>query len=523
MSYARYAGHGPVAQKARDADAACTVRAALVGVRRFSGLVATSIAYLIRGRSGRPARGSAAPSRPGRRGLRGHKSGNSASSYRRESAAPKTVFAYSPGGGVMRRDLAALNLHGELLLDVVVEHMYNAMVVTDADFDGGPFIQRCNPAFCAMTGYTEQELIGQSPRILQGPATDRKVIDELTRKIRAGEYFEGSTSNYRKDGSVYAVRWNITAVRDAAGAVVGYVSIQQDITARVAAERERSLLAEALNAATEPVMVIDKDFIIVFANTAVGLEFGRPVEALVGRSVFQLAPRNSAGLAEAQIRRVLAEGGAYHGVVSFELATDQRLHVDLSISSLGGKHESDGHYVAIAPNITHLVEQQMALEELANIDALTGLLNRRAGQLALEDELQKAARSGAPISVGMGDIDHFKRINDRLGHAVGDDVLRSVAASLRGGTRSNDLAMRWGGEEFLILLPNTPLGGALPVVERVRNLVATTPQVAADQVTISFGVGQWLPGESVTSLLGRIDAAMYAAKFGGRNRVVAAP
>jgi hypothetical protein len=89
--------------------------------------------------------------------------------------------------------------------------------------------------------------------------------------------------------------------------------------------------------------------------------------------------------------------------------------------------------------------------------------------------------------------------------------------------RSDDLAIRWGGEEFLILLPNTPLDDAVPLAERVRNLVATTPQVASDPVTISFGVGQWRPGESVAAFVERIDAAKYAAKSGGRNRVVASP
>lgn len=420
----------------------------------------------------------------------------------------------------MTREAAGLNLHGEAVLDAAFEHLYNAMVITDADFDGGPFIQRCNPAFCAMTGYTEEELIGRSPRILQGPDTDRKVIDELKRKIRGGEFFEGSTINYRKDGSSYVVQWNISPVRDADGAIVAYISIQQDITARLAAERERSLLVEALNAATDPVIVMDNNFVIVFASNAFGHEVGRPVDDLLGRSAFELRPRTAEGLAEPQIRRVLAEGSAYHGVVSFEPATGERVHVDLSISSLIGHHDANGHYVAIAPNITHLVEQQLALQEMANIDALTGLLNRRSGQVALEIELQKAAESGAPMSVAMGDIDHFKRINDRLGHAVGDDVLRSVAASLREGLRTHDVAIRWGGEEFLILLPNTPLDDAERLAERVRNLVATAPRVTSTPVTISFGVGQWRSGESLAAFVERIDAAMYEAKSAGRNRVV---
>lgn len=423
----------------------------------------------------------------------------------------------------MRPESAGTSLHGGAVLEAAFEHLYNAMLITDADFAGGPFIQRCNPAFCAMTGYTEEELIGQSPRILQGPDTDRKVIDQLTRKIRAGDFFEGSTINYRKDGGAYVVQWNISPVRDAEGTIVAYVSIQQDITARFAAERERSLLAEALNAATDPVIVMDKDFLIVFANNAFGREVGRPVEDLLGRSAFQLRPQTPEGLAEPHIRQVLAEGNPYRGVVSFDLATGKRLHIDLSISSLVGYHDPNGHYVAIAPNITHMVEHQMALQEMANVDALTGLLNRRSGQVALEIELQQADGSGAPMSVAMGDIDHFKEINDRLGHAVGDDVLRSVAASLRGGMRGTDFAIRWGGEEFLVLLPKTPLEDAVPLTEGIRNLVATTPQVASDPVTISFGVGQWRPGESTAAFVERIDAAMYAAKSGGRNRVVSSP
>lgn len=129
-------------------------------------------------------------------------------------------------------------------LEAAFEHLYNAVVVTDADFDGGPFIARCNPAFCAMTGYSEQELIGQSPRILQGTDTDREVIDRLSRQIRAGEFFEGSTINYRKDGAPYVVQWNISPVRDADGVIVAYISIQQDITALMEARERNRILGQ---------------------------------------------------------------------------------------------------------------------------------------------------------------------------------------------------------------------------------------------------------------------------------------
>ena len=321
----------------------------------------------------------------------------------------------------------------------------------------------------------------------------------------------------------YVVQWNISPVRDADGTIVAYISIQQDITARFAAERERSLLAEALNAATDPVIVMDKDFIIVFANNAFGDEVGRPVKDLLGRSAFELSPRTAEGLAEPQIRRVLAEGSPYHGVVSFELATGKRLHVDLSISSLIGYHDPNGHYVAIAPNITHLVEQQMALQEMANIDALTGLLNRRAGQVALEIELEQAAGSGAPMSVPWATSTTSSGSTTALGTQSATTSCarwqRHCAAVCEATTSPSVGAVRNSSSSYRTLRSTTQC----PSPSGSDNLVATTPQVAADPVTISFGVGQWRPGESVPAFVERIDAAMYAAKSGGRNRVVSAP
>ncbi len=137
-----------------------------------------------------------------------------------------------------------MNLLGDPVFQAAFEHAYNSMVITDADFDGGgPFVLHCNPAFCAMTGYSQEEWIGRSPRILQGPATDRNVIDRLRSSIRGGNFFEGSTINYRKDGAPYLVQWNISPVRDTGGEIVAYIAIQQDITALAEAnERNRVLV-----------------------------------------------------------------------------------------------------------------------------------------------------------------------------------------------------------------------------------------------------------------------------------------
>ena len=165
--------------------------------------------------------------------------------------------------------------------------------------------------------------------------------------------------------------------------------------------------------------------------------------------------------------------------------------------------------------------------ELAVTDQLTGLHNRHymAGQL--KALVERAAKGGEPVSLLAIDLDHFKQINDSFGHDVGDEVLREFAARLASNVRAIDLAVRHGGEEFLVVMPDTRLEDAHRIAERIRLHVAGEPfRVAggdeALDVTISIGVAASLPGESrPDGLLKRADKAMYEAKAAGRNRVVA--
>lgn len=161
------------------------------------------------------------------------------------------------------------------------------------------------------------------------------------------------------------------------------------------------------------------------------------------------------------------------------------------------------------------------LQGLAHRDALTGLHNRRWLQARLEDELARQRRSCQPLALLLLDVDHFKHVNDTLGHAEGDNVLKGVARCLQAGSRATDAAARFGGEEFVVLLPDTPLEGALAVAEKLRAAVAQAPGMPLP-VTISIGVAMALPGDgrAAAALLERADRALYAAKAAGRNRVV---
>jgi diguanylate cyclase (GGDEF)-like protein len=161
------------------------------------------------------------------------------------------------------------------------------------------------------------------------------------------------------------------------------------------------------------------------------------------------------------------------------------------------------------------------LERKAMIDGLTGLYNRAHFEQRIEAELSLARRTGRPLSCVMLDVDHFKRINDTYGHLMGDDVLRSLAAMLVESCRTEDVVCRYGGEEFALLLPNTPALGATVIAERVREAVEERPFRTLKtevSVTCSLGVAQAAPTE--TNPIERADAALYQAKREGRNRVV---
>jgi diguanylate cyclase (GGDEF)-like protein len=178
----------------------------------------------------------------------------------------------------------------------------------------------------------------------------------------------------------------------------------------------------------------------------------------------------------------------------------------------------------LADSQRELARKERHLRELTLTDPLTGLANRRRLDEFLRAELLRLRRSGAPLAAVMADLDHFKRVNDSHGHAVGDEVLRRFASLLRDRVRQTDLPARLGGEEFIVVLPMTDLAGALTCAEQLRCLTEQmrAPGLTAP-LTASFGVAQHRPGESIDELLRHADRALYAAKRDGRNRVAADP
>ncbi len=170
-----------------------------------------------------------------------------------------------------------------------------------------------------------------------------------------------------------------------------------------------------------------------------------------------------------------------------------------------------------------LTSARESLRFEATHDALTGLLNRRAVLARLDEELSRAGRNGAPVTLALLDLDHFKRINDTYGHCVGDEVLKGVAARMRSAVRVYDAVGRFGGEEFVIVLPEAEVSGGLALSARLGSVLGGDPvdtSVGPMQVTASVGIAstRYMRGASAATLVRAADVALYRAKAAGRNR-----
>jgi diguanylate cyclase (GGDEF)-like protein len=177
--------------------------------------------------------------------------------------------------------------------------------------------------------------------------------------------------------------------------------------------------------------------------------------------------------------------------------------------------------IILTTDITAQVDLTSAYQRLAMTDALTGLANRRHAEQTMRREVARSQRHGNKVSLAILDVDYFKRINDAHGHAKGDEILMGVSTTIARSVRQSDFAARWGGEEFLLVMPDTDLDGALVCCDRVREAIAAGVSCAGRPVTVSIGVALHRGPEEVDATLARADQKLYEAKNAGRNRLAA--
>lgn len=187
----------------------------------------------------------------------------------------------------------------------------------------------------------------------------------------------------------------------------------------------------------------------------------------------------------------------------------------------------DNRVTSSSQTISQLRDRLEGLRREALTDPLTGIANRKAFDTTLRDAARQAMETGAELSLLFLDIDHFKRFNDTWGHQIGDQALRLVAKTLTDNVKGQDLASRYGGEEFAVILPQTAIADAVTLANKIRHAFAVRRLVKKDTgetiggITVSIGVSRFEPGESLSHFVERADLALYAAKRDGRNRVIA--
>jgi|GEM_PF-2786474 len=315
----------------------------------------------------------------------------------------------------------------------------------------------------------------------------------------------------------------------------GYVSVFQDITAHTQLQLELGKAKDAAERAVEALHRQQKQVRALLDNSGQGfLSFGRDllVQEEYSRAcegMFQVIPGGAdivsllfpADLAAArqlrsQLVKIFDEPDYY--VRSFGVSILPReCQIGERVLLTDFRLLDDGDLMLVLTDVT----AERRFMALSNTDRLTGLANRRRLEEVLAEECERSARTGLALTVIMADIDHFKRINDTWGHPVGDQILAAIAGILREKVRKVDRPGRWGGEEFMVICPDTGLEGGQELAEKLRQAVAGHAFSVAGRQSCSFGVATLHPGESVESLVSCADVALYRAKHQGRNRVCA--
>ncbi len=272
----------------------------------------------------------------------------------------------------------------------------------------------------------------------------------------------------------------------------------------------------------------------IYANARFAETFGYSQTEITSQSLLATVADESAQIFSDHLRKCQT-GEPHDTLLAYQGRRRDGSTVDLELSiSRMADGDSEDALILVVTDVTarreaerkvHALNERLA--ELAVRDPLTGLYNRRFMEASLEREATAAARSGSPLSVVICDLDHFKGVNDTYGHQAGDEVLRAFGALLRERCRKSDIACRFGGEEFLLVLPGMPAGVAADWAEKAREATADAEIEAGSstlRVTASFGVASFpTHGETWQQLIAAADAALYSAKEGGRNQVKRAP
>ncbi len=336
---------------------------------------------------------------------------------------------------------------------------------------------------------------GTRKRILSGRMIKKFLISRKDRKKNPG-YKKINTTPVEKEGRIVGIR-----------------RVKRDIRERNQADEELMRSVEK----NEALLIAIPDLMFRLDKNGVFLEFipekefssWKPSCELLGRSVYDVLDKKVARQFMQSVKRAIETGETQ--ILEYQLSLKGKSHHYESRIMADGK----GDILVVVRNFT----RQKQAERMAAIDPLTHAYNRRKFSELLDQEIKRVEKNDRSFSLVMLDIDHFKKINDTHGHDAGDYVLKRMTKLVRDNIRDIDILSRYGGEEFVIILPERNLKGAMVVAERIRKVIESACFDKMGQITISAGVSDFIQGDNRESVFKKADNALYIAKNGGRNRV----
>jgi diguanylate cyclase (GGDEF)-like protein/PAS domain S-box-containing protein len=293
----------------------------------------------------------------------------------------------------------------------------------------------------------------------------------------------------RQNNEMFPVRMTATPIRDGQE-ITGAVVVFQDITDEMQRLQRLRLLETAVNATANSIVITDQNGTIEWINPAMSQLTGYSLKEAVGQNPRVLKSGAHEDTYYAGLWQTISAGYVWHGDVVNKRKDGTLYFEEMTITPVLNDTGSILHYIAVKQDVSERKRLERELQQLATTDPLTGTANRRHFLNRVEDELQRLKRYDGGAALLMLDLDHFKRVNDTWGHAIGDKILRHFTVLAQEHLRGTDLLGRLGGEEFAVLLPGTDLTGAVGLAERLRHHVASSPvSVASEDITYTVSIG----------------------------------
>lgn len=399
---------------------------------------------------------------------------------------------------------------------ILIKNSYTGIIVHNKDS-----ILYTNPQLEKITGYSSEELLNMNIWDVFLFDEKREEISSILERRFKGEMFTEEYKNIslRSKNGVIKVINAYSMTIEYEGEFVALSNIF-DVTDMKKAEEQLQALSQIVEQTGDIIKMTDKKGIVNYVNDAFVSHSGFTRRDIIGRSSNILKSGNHDDEFYKQLWDTITKKDVFRGVFINKKKDGSLYHEEETITPIINNKNKITGYVSTGKDISERIELEKKLSLLASTDTLTGLYNRRRFEEFFATELARAERHFNPIALIMFDLDHFKSINDTYGHDVGDDVLKDVAKVVQFNLRKTDVFARWGGEEFIILAPETTEEQVKPLGEKLCHAIEQYDFEIVGKITASFGLTVNEKDSTIDQMVKKADEAMYRAKANGRNQVV---